>query len=263
MRYALTVGACLDDPLGGELSYVTENTTGVELRALPTMCTVLGVLDAPSPLAQIGEYDRRMSVHGSVEVMLHRPLPVAGSISSTVTVDGIYDKKRGALVSLVIAASDAETGLRLFDVRNGIYIRGAGGWGGAPGPDWPGPREPDRAPDLVVSQTPRPEQPLLYRLNGDHNPLHSDPSVAASAGFERPIMHGLCTFGFVGRAVLGGMMDGDPSSIAAIGCRFAAPAIPGEPLESRLWNEGDQILFTTSAAKGAVLAGGYVTRRTS
>jgi acyl dehydratase len=264
MRYAMTVGACMDDPLGDELGYVTENTKGVALQALPTMCTVLGgVLDAPSPLAQIGDYDRRMSVQGSVEVLLHRPLPACGSVTSTVTVDGIYDKKRGALVSLVVAATDSESGQPVFNVRNGIFIRGEGGWGGDPGPDWPAAATPERAPDQIVIQTPRPEQPLLYRLNGDHNPLHSDPGVARAAGFKRPIMHGLCTFGFVGRAVLREMLGGNPAAIAAIGCRFAAPALPGEPLESRFWNEGDQLLFTTSGASGPVLTGGYVQRRTS
>lgn len=262
MRYAITVGACQDDPLGGELAYVTENTKNVALQALPTMCTVLGgVLNAASPLAQIGDYDRRMSVHGSVEVVLHRPLPVAADVVSTVTVDGIYDKKRGALVSLLVAAVDAASGLPLFDVRNGIFVRGEGGWGGDPGPDWPGAGAPERAPDSVVVQTPRPEQPLLYRLNGDHNPLHSDPAVAVSAGFERPIMHGLCTFGFVGRAVLREMFDSDPTSIATLGCRFASPALPGEPLETRIWQESGQILFATSSGSGQVLSGGYATRR--
>lgn len=261
MRYAVTVGACMDDPLGPELAFVTENTKGTSLRALPTMCTVLGgVLNAESPLSAIGDYDRRRSVHGSVEIVLHRPLPTAATVTSTVTVDGIYDKKRGALVSLVVAAVDSDTGEPVFDVRNGIFIRGEGGWGGDPGPEWKGAGEPARAADAVAVQTPRPEQPLLYRLNGDRNPLHSDPAVAIAAGFKQPIMHGLCTFGFAGRAILA-ELGGDPDSVAAIGCRFAAPAIPGQSLETQVWHQDKQILFTTSSAGGPVLSGGYATLR--
>jgi hypothetical protein len=105
MLYALGVGACLDDPMSHELKFVTENNSATPLQALPTMCTVLGgVLGAPSPMDAVGSYDKRMSVHGSVELVLHRPLRTQGSLVSRVTVDGIYDKKRGALVSMTVEA---------------------------------------------------------------------------------------------------------------------------------------------------------------
>ena len=155
MLYALGVGACLDDPMSRELKYVTENNSATPLRALPTMCTVLGgVLGAPSPLDDIGNYDKRMSVHGTVELVLHRPLPTQGSLVSTVAVDGIYDKKRGALVSMTIEACEAENGLALFEVRNGIFVRGEGGWGGNGGPPWP------RRFPTIGHQTPRLYKPL-------------------------------------------------------------------------------------------------------
>ena len=260
MLYALGVGACLDDPMSHELKYATENNSATPLRALPTMCTVLGgVLGAPSPLDDIGTYDKRMSVHGTVELVLHRPLPTQGSLVSTVAVDGIYDKKRGALVSMTIEAREAENGLALFEVRNGIFVRGEGGWGGSGGPPWPAQIPDHRPPDAKVVQTPRSDQPLLYRLNGDRNPLHSDPAVAESAGFARPIMHGMCTFGFVGRALLHEACEDDPSLIWAMGCRFAAPAIPGEAFTTHIWRVDGGLAFETlSSAETLILSGGYL-----
>ena len=261
MRYALSVGAAAEDPTGRELVYTTENTAGTPLRALPTMCTVLGgVLNAPSPLAGIGSYDRKMSVHGSVEFALHQPLPTEAVVRSTITVASIYDKKSGALVNLRVDAVDV-SGEAVFTVRNGIFIRGEGGWGGDTGPAWTAPPPPVPEPDAVVTQSTRHDQPLLYRLNGDRNPLHSDPSVARAAGFERPIMHGLCTVGFVGRALLPIACDGDPAAVLGFGCRFAAPALPGDQLESRIWVVARGVQFETHSAGKVVLTGGYLNVR--
>ena len=261
MRYALSVGAASEDSLGPELTYVTENTIGMPLQALPTMCTVLGgVLHAPSPLAKIGRYDRKMVVHGSVEIDLHEPLPTSASVHSNITVDGIYDKKSGALVSQRIDAVRSD-GAPFFTVRNGIFIRGEGGWGGDSGPEWPAPVTPTTAPDAAMVQATRHDQPLLYRLNGDHNPLHSDPSIARAAGFDRPIMHGLCTVGFVGRALLAVVCDGDPTALRQLGCRFVAPALPGELLETRIWRTAHGEQFETSSGGRVVLSGGYCNLR--
>jgi acyl dehydratase len=261
MRYALSVGAASEDPLGPELAYVTENTSGSPLRTLPTMCTVLGgVLHAPSPLAKIGSYDRKMVVHGSVELELHEPLPTVASVKSTITVDGIYDKQSGALVSQRIDAVGSD-GTRCFTVRNGIFIRGEGGWGGDRGPAWPAPVSSTAEPDSVVVQQTRADQPLLYRMNGDHNPLHSDPALAIAAGFERPIMHGMCTVGFVGRALLAALCDGDPTAIRSLGCRFAAPALPGEPLETSIWKTAHGGQFEVRSGGRIVLSNGYCTLR--
>jgi len=260
MLYALSVGACMDDATGRELQFVTENTRHLELVALPTMCTVLGgVLSAPSPLAQIGDYDRRKSVHGSVELELHRPLPTAGTVESTITVEGIHDKRSGALVMLRIDAIDASG--PLFTIRNGIFVRGEGGFGGAPGPRWAGGDHPEGAPGVAVSMTTRFEQPLLYRLNGDRNPLHSDPAVAVAAGFERPIMHGLCTLGFVGRALIGYACDGEADRVAKLGVRFSNPVMPGDTIETRIWPGADDLRFTAFVDDRPVLAEGYLTLR--
>lgn len=260
MLYALSVGACMDDATGPELCFVTENSSDLDLVPLPTMTTVLGgVLSAPSPLAQIGDYDRRKSVHGSVELELHRPLPTAATIESRVTVDGIFDKRNAALLVLRVDARD-ETGA-LFTIRNGIFVRGEGGFGGEPGPQWPGPATPEGAPDAVARMATRVDQPLLYRLNGDRNPLHSDPAAAVAAGFERPILHGLCTLGFVGRALIGHACRGDATGVARIGARFSTPVIPGETIETRIWAGADNVQFAAFVDDRAVLTAGYLTLR--
>lgn len=260
MLYALSVGACIDDATGPELRFVTENSRDLDLVPLPTMTTVLGgVLTAPSPLAQIGDYDRRKSVHGSVELELHRPLPTAATIESTITVEGIFDKRSGALVVLRVDARD-QTGA-LFTIRNGIFVRGEGGFGGTSGPQWPGADAPERAPDAVAQMVTRVEQPLLYRLNGDRNPLHSDPTVAVAAGFKRPILHGLCTLGFVGRALIAHVCSGDAGRVARIGARFSTPVFPGETIETRIWAGGDDAQFAAFVDDRAVLAAGYLMLR--
>ena len=206
------------------------------------MATVLGgVLTAPSPLAQIGDYDRRKSVHGSVELELHRPLPTAATIESTITVEGIFDKRSGALVVLRVDARD-ESGA-VFTIHNGIFVRGEGGFGGGAGPRWPGGDTPEGAPDAVTHMATRVEQPLLYRLNGDRNPLHSDPTVAVAAGFERPIMHGLCTLGFVGRALVR-----TPAVVTRAEWRGSAPGFRLRWCRARRSKPGSGPVRTTSSS---------------
>ena len=261
MRYALSVGAAAEDPLGDDLRFTTENSAGVTLVALPTMCTVVGgALQGPSPLTALGMYDRKMSVHGSVELTLHVPLPTAATTSTTVELESVYDKRSGALANLRVDTA-SEAGEPIFTVRNGIFIRGEGGWGGDAGPAWPGPAIPERTADAVRRQTTRGDQPLLYRLNGDRNALHSDPTVAQAAGFDRPILHGLCTVGFASRAIVDAMFDGDPAGVAALGCRFAAPVLPGDTLETRMWRADDQVAFETWVGDRCVLSSGYAVRR--
>ena len=160
---------------------------------------------------------------------LHRVSPTTATVESTITVEGIFDKQSGALVVLRIDARDEQAA---FTIRNGIFVRGEGGFGGESGPPWQGETSPNRPPDFVARMSTRVEQPLLYRLNGDRNPLHSDPAVALAAGYERPIMHGLCTLGFVGRALIAHGCGGDAACVARIGTRFSAPVIPGEVIEN-------------------------------
>jgi acyl dehydratase len=150
-------------------------------------------------------------------------------------------------------AVDAASGEPMFDTTMSAFIRGEGGWGGDRGPSGPQNVPPDRAPDQSVSYTTKPDQALIYRLSGDRNPLHSDPSFAALAGFDRPILHGLCTFGFTGRALLHAICEGDPSRFKAMDGRFSSPVFPGESLTVNMWVDGDEAVFQTAGEDGRIV----------
>jgi acyl dehydratase len=254
LLYALGVGAGALDPTGPELEFTTENTNGVTLRVLPTFPVVMGA--GTGGFEAIGAFDIFMLVHGEQSVTLHQPLPVEGSATSTTTITGIYDKGSGAVVATRTDASDVATGEPLWTTTSAAFIRGEGGFGGDRGPS--GRLEaPDRRPDHVVTYPTRPDQALLYRLSGDRNPLHSDPSFAALGGFDRPILHGLCTYGFTGRALLHTLCGSDPARFTSMAGRFSKPVLPGDELAVRMWELGDGVAhFTTATAQGTVIDAG-------
>jgi acyl dehydratase len=256
LLYALGVGAGATDPTGSELEFTTENTNGVEQRVLPTFPVVVGRMGAA--FRNIGDFDPFMLVHGEQSVELHQPVPVEGSASIVSTITGIYDKGSGAVVATRSEATDPLSGDRLWTTTSSAFIRGEGGFGGDRGPSTrldP----PERDPDETVGCRTRPDQALLYRLSGDRNPLHSDPSFAALGGFDRPILHGLCTYGFTGRALLHALCGGDPARFASMAGRFSRPVLPGDELTVRIWRTGDgRAQFTTSSAAGTVIDSGQV-----
>ncbi len=249
LLYAIGVGAGLGDPLG-ELEFTTENSAGVAQRVLPTF----GVLISQArPARSLGDFDRAMLVHAEQYVELHGPLPADGSVRATSTVTGIYDKGSGALVASQSVAVDAATGSPLVTTRTGTFIRGEGGFGGERGTSEPW-AAPDRTPDHTVTQQTRPEQALLYRLSGDRNPLHSDPAFAARGGFSRPILHGLCTYGFAGRALLHALCGSDPGRFVSMYGRFSQPVLPGDTLVTSIWQvEAGNALFRTARQDGTVV----------
>jgi len=249
LLYALGVGAGLDDP-GNELAFTTENSHEVDQRVLPTYAVLLA--QAPGA-GSLGDVDPAMLVHAEQAFELHRPLPVRGRVRTTSTVTGVYDKGSGALVSSQAVAVDPADGQPMITSRSSVFIRGEGGFGGERGPkdDW---RQPDRAPDHRVTYRTRPEQALIYRLSGDRNPLHSDPAFAARAGFERPILHGLCTYGVTGRALLHTLAGSDPARFAGMSGRFSSPVLPGESLTVSIWRTADDAaLFQTTKDDGTVV----------
>ncbi len=256
--YALGVGAGAEDP-SAELEFTTENSQDVTQRALPTTAVVLGA-GAAGAYGAIGSFNPAMLVHGEQSVSLARELPVEGEVESVTEVVGIYDKGSGALVVAETTSTSVDDGQPLFTTRSGAFIRGEGGWGGDRGPSSTF-AAPDRAADHEVTYPTRTDQALLYRLSGDRNPLHSDPKFAAMAGFDRPILHGLCTYGFTGRALLHAVCGGDPALFRSMRGRFSSPVFPGEPLTVRVWVEGDdQALFQTVGGDGrVVLDAGQVT----
>jgi len=203
LLYAVGVGAGAIDPVGFELAFTTENSKDVAQLVFPTFASLLG--PNLKGVVDWSKVDRSKLVHGEQTVTLARPLPTAGSASLTTTLLGVLDKGSGCLVVVETVGEDVTSGEGLFRARAGLFIRGAGGFDGPKYLD--GDDEsaltseamPSRSPDHVVTYETRTDQALLYRLSGDRNPLHSDPTFAARAGFPKPILHGLCTYGFSGR----------------------------------------------------------------
>jgi len=250
LLYAVGVGAGLGDPLQ-ELEFTTENSEGIEQQVLPTYAVLIA---QGRTSGQLGDFDRAMVVHAEQAVELHRPLPVAGTVRTTSTVTGIYDKGSGALVVTENVAVDAATGEPLATTRSSAFIRGEGGFGGERGSDAAWDR-PDREPDHQVTYQTRPEQALVYRLSGDRNPLHVDPKFAARGGFDRPILHGLCTYGVTGRALLHVLCDSEPARFRSMSGRFSRPVWPGEALTVSVWQPdgSDTALFQTTKDDGTVV----------
>lgn len=169
----------------------------------------------------------------------------------------MYDKGKAAVVVSETSLTD-DSGV-LCTLRSSAFIRGAGGWGGDRGPSGPVNEPPQRDPDHVVSYTTAPDQAFVYRLSGDRNPLHTDPSFAARGGFPVPILHGLCSYGFTGRGLLHSLCGSDPSRFKHIEARFASPVIPGDTLDIRVWDNGDgSAMFTTSVGDRTVIDQGLV-----
>jgi acyl dehydratase len=256
LLYALGVGAGSVDPTGFELEYTTENSDGVTQRVLPTFAIV--VPRGNEALFSIGDFDLAMLVHGEQSVELHAPLPVSGSVSSTTTVTGIYDKGSAAVVTMSTTATNMADGSDLWTLTNAMFIRGEGGWGGDRGPSTKA-QFPDREPDHSITYTTRPDQALLYRLSGDRNPLHADPRFASRAGFAKPILHGLCTFGFTGRALLHTVCQSEPARFVRMGGRFSKPVFPGDDVTVRIWiTARGEALFQSITPGGVVIDAGQL-----
>lgn len=249
LLYAVGVGAGLGDPLQ-ELSFTTENSEGITQQVLPTYAVLIS---QASVGRRTGDFDPALLVHAEQSFELHKPLPVNGTVRSTATVTGMYDKGSGALVTTQNQAVDAATGEKLVTARSGLFIRGEGGFGGERGGSEPW-SLPQREPDHRVTLATRPEQALIYRLSGDRNPLHADPKFAARGGFDRPILHGLCTYGVTGRALLHALCGSDPARFASMSGRFTRPVWPGESLTVSIWADEDgSAVFQTANGDGAVV----------
>lgn len=244
MLYALGVGAGTED-----LAFTTENSHGIAQQVLPTFAVICCV--SFGAIGKLGQFDVSKLLHGSQQIRLFAPLPPAGRIRVVGEVADIQDKGEGknAIVVLRARGSDPESGETLVETLMTAVVRGAGGFGGLPGQRPAAPQIPDRAPDAQASYRTRPDQALLYRLSGDRNPLHSDPWFAQTlAGFPKPILHGLCTYGFAGRALVAELGGGDATKITAIDARFTSPVFPGETLTTSIWRtEPGRAVYRTEA----------------
>ncbi len=234
--YALSVGLGQDPLDTCQLDFVDHHRA---LQALPSMAVVLGNPGFWLADPRTG-IDAVRLVHGEQGFVIHHPLPTEGEVIGRTRVTGLVDKGagRGALLYTEKQLVDARGGALLATATSTIFLRGDGGFGGAAGPvrqSRPAPVEP---PDQIVDLPTRPEQALLYRLNGDDNPLHADPAVAAQAGFPRPILHGLCTLGVVGHALLRTLRGYDAAAFRQLDLRFTAPVFPGETIRTEIWRGG-------------------------
>jgi acyl dehydratase len=241
MLYALGLGLGHDPLDPAQLRFVYEDG----LRTLPTMGVVLGYpgfwLSDPRTGADVSRL-----LHGEQSIEIMRPLPPAATVIGRSRVTDVIDKGagKGALVLTERDIVDAETGALLCRSASTSFLRGDGGFGGPARTFPPPPAIPDRAPDRVVAHRTLPQAALIYRLSGDYNPLHADPAAARAGGFERPILHGLCTFGIAGWAIVAGAADSDPSRVRRIAARFTSPVYPGETVATELWHEpGGAVAF--------------------
>jgi acyl dehydratase len=256
LLYAVGIGAGQN-----ELPFTTENTQDTPQVVYPTFAVVAGSGSRSagvSALSHIGTFNLAMLVHGSQAVTLHRPIPVEATATSQDRVVAMYDKGKAAVV-VMEADVKLESGEPLWTTRSSMFIRGEGGWGGDRGPSGPQNEPPASAPDHEVTLQTSPDQAFVYRLSGDRNPLHTDPAFAALGGFDRPILHGLCTYGFTGRALLGSLCDNDVTRFHHIEGRFSSPVMPGDALTIRAWRTGDgEAVFTTSVGDRVVIDQGLV-----
>lgn len=237
MLYALGIGFGRDPMNLAELPFVYENG----LRTVPTMATV--VAWGGSIMGRTG-INYLMVVHGEQRITMHKPLPSAAEVVSDERVLGVFDKgkDKGAVIRHQTVLKD-DKGEKLATLIASRFARGDGGFGG-PSEGQPEPHKvPSRSPDRTVDITTRPDQALVYRLCGDRNPLHSDPEFAKRAGFPRPILHGMCTYGITCRGVLQTYADYDPSAFKQHAARFSSPVFPGETVTMELWKDGNVISF--------------------
>ena len=246
MLYALGVGAGADTTDPDELKFVYENDPGLfvlpSFGVIPPFPALMGLLGVEGM-----EINLMMLLHGEqyMEIRKH-PVPTAGKLTTYPKVANIYDKGKGALIELEAETKDEAGDVVYYNVF-GTFIRGEGGFGGEKGPA-AGNEPPDRAPDKVAEMKTLPQQALIYRLSGDINPLHADPNFASMAGFEKPILHGLCTFGFACRAILKSYCGNDPEKFKSVKVRFSRHVFPGETIVTEMWEEGGRIVFQVKAA---------------
>ena len=235
--YALGLGVGLQDPSDqNELKYVYER----QLVALPTLAVTLAADAMRLTDPQFG-INYTMLLHAEQSLLVHLPLPVEGTVLSEVTIDEIYDKgaSKGAIMYMTRKLYDDSSGDLLVTTGTVTFLRGDGGFGGksegAPKPRAvPAGRNADLHTELPVSLN----QALIYRLAGDYNPLHVDPEIARKAGFDRPILHGLGSYGMVGRALTKVLCGDDTARFRRLDVRFTSPVYPGEPLRLDIWNVG-------------------------
>jgi len=256
--YHLGIGAGVPPTDRGELEYTYEKN----LKVLPSY-GVIPVFGAMGGLGSIPglKFNFAMLLHGEQDIEIHQPIPPEATVANEGRVAEIWDKGKAALVVLEVKSKD-EAGKPLFTNRFSLFLRGEGGFGGDSGPK-AGNEAPSRAPDGVISSTTLPQQALIYRLSGDKNPLHADPDFAKMGGFDKPIIHGLCSYGVVCKAIVDKVLGGDVTQVARYQARFAGVGFPGETYLTSYWKEGDKILIQAKSKErdAAIISNAAITLR--
>ncbi|MFZ3392276.1 MaoC/PaaZ C-terminal domain-containing protein [Rhodococcus sp. 7Tela_A2] len=239
--YHLGLGAGVDSLDPAELGWVYEKN----LKVLPTFAMVAGQGVSAGAVTAAGlnlpgiDIDLRKILHGGQSLTVHAPIPVSGAATISSRVADVWDKGKAAVIVLEQSAQDSG-GKPLWTTAMQIWARGEGGFGGDAGPDASN-AVPERSPDKVLVSPTSTQQALMYRLSADMNPLHADPAFAKMAGFDRPILHGLASYGIVCKAVVDGVLDGDPTRVRTFSVRFAGSLYPGETIETAVWHDGDTL----------------------
>ncbi len=246
--YALGVGAGAGQE---DLPFVTENSTDLPQQALPTQAVIVG--QRASVYRSLPRMDWTKVIHVEQTIEMFSTLPAAGRLINVARVAAVWDKGKAAMLVTECDGTDVDSGDLLMRTSWAAFIRGAGGWGGEKGPN-PQFAAPERQPDATVTGLTASNQALIYRLSGDRNRLHSDPRFARRAGFDRPILHGLCTYGFAGRALLATVCEGDPERFGRMHARFSSPVFPGDELTTAVWidDDGERAVFQTTTQDGSV-----------
>jgi acyl dehydratase len=245
MLYAVGVGAKPE----GELEFVFE---GKGPKVLPTFAVIPGMF-AMGGLVSNVEINLAMLLHGEQAITLHREIPPEGKVRVTGRISEVWDKGKAAVIGCEGVVEDNQG--PLFTTKATLFVRGAGGFGGDRGPSTTGLNAPpERKPDHVIEDATRPEQGAIYRLSGDRNPIHIDPDFAKMAGFQKPFMHGLCTYGFVGRAILRALCGSDPARFQSFAARFADQVYFGDTIITKIWRVGDgDAIVQAETQNGAVV----------
>lgn len=235
MLYALGIGAGVE---ADELDFVYERN----LKVLPTFC-VIPAFPALFAMGSAMAVNPAMVLHGEQRIELNGPIPTQGTVTTTPTIRAVYDKGKGAVIVVDAITVDA-SGRVLFKNTFSTFARGEGGFGGDRGPTGAKHVPPSRPADAVLRTKTLPQQALIYRLSGDMNPLHADPQFAQLGGYQQPILHGLCSFGYVGRAVLRTYCGNDPARFTSLDVRFSGVVFPGETIVTEMWlEEGGQVIL--------------------
>jgi acyl dehydratase len=250
MLYALGLGYGCNPLDPAHLNFVYES----DLRAVPSICCVLAHPGFWAKRPELG-IDWVRLLHGEQSFEIHHSIPPEGTVTANYEIAAVVDKGvgKGAILHLVKTLDDANTGTRLATVRSMLFLRGDGGCGSFGNVPIEANALPEQTPSQIKDIATLPQSALIYRLSGDYNPIHADPEAAARAGFERPILHGLCTLGIATRAVLEALADGMPDRLSSLSARFSRPVFPGETIRTELITTGDQLRFRSRVIERDVI----------